>query len=35
MKAIFVKRVYLWPRFRDLVDDCLAKHRYKSKFGEN
>jgi DNA excision repair protein ERCC-4 len=27
MKWIFVKKLFLWPRFRDIVEDSLSKHR--------
>jgi DNA excision repair protein ERCC-4 len=26
MKALFVKKLYLWPRFHSLVNNCLSKH---------
>jgi len=27
MKNIFVKKLFLWPRFRDIVNDSLSRHR--------
>lgn len=26
MKALFVKKLYLWPRFHSIVNNCLSKH---------
>ncbi|XP_014486735.1 PREDICTED: DNA repair endonuclease XPF [Dinoponera quadriceps] len=26
MKALFVKKLYLWPRFHAIVNNCLSKH---------
>lgn len=26
MKYLFVKKLFLWPRFRDLVDQCISEH---------
>lgn len=26
MKALFVKKLYLWPRFHTIVNNCLSKH---------
>ncbi|XP_019886917.2 DNA repair endonuclease XPF [Ooceraea biroi] len=26
MKALFVKKLYLWPRFHSIVNSCLSKH---------
>ncbi|CAL1683726.1 unnamed protein product [Lasius platythorax] len=26
MKALFVKNLYLWPRFHTIVNNCLSKH---------
>ncbi|KYN39320.1 DNA repair endonuclease XPF, partial [Trachymyrmex septentrionalis] len=26
MKALFVKRLYLWPRFHATINNCLSKH---------
>lgn len=27
MKALFVKKLYLWPRFHSIVNNCLSKHK--------
>lgn len=27
MKALFVKKLYLWPRFHSLVNNSLGKHK--------
>lgn len=26
MKALFVKKLYLWPRFHTIINNCLSKH---------
>ncbi|XP_032685368.1 DNA repair endonuclease XPF isoform X2 [Odontomachus brunneus] len=27
MKALFVKKLYLWPRFHTIINNCLSKHK--------